>query len=162
MVHFIISACGSDGSGTTNITPPGNDNEVTPLFVAGLVFKADRDTDGIEELYAANADGTEIIRLSDPLAANTTIKSFQVSADRQYVAYLISEIDVFEVSMLYVVSVNGGTPIQVSSDPIFAASPISNFVWSPDSTRIWEHNYVHQPCNGCVFHPNRRGGLMIQ
>lgn len=104
-------------------------------FSAGVVFKADRDTDGTEELYAANADGSRVIRLSNSLATNFTITSWQVSANRRYVAYLLREQQQFPVSELYVVSVDGGTPIRVSSDLPFAGS-VSTYAWSPDSARI--------------------------
>ncbi len=118
-----LFACGGGGSG----------NGASP-FVAGLVFKADKDTDGTEELYAASADGTQAIKLSGSLAADFVIDSYQVSEDRQYVAYVVTDnSQLYQISKLYVVNVNGGTPIRVSGIPTVTGSLlITNFVWSPD------------------------------
>ncbi len=125
---------------------------------------ANKDTDGIKELYAANIDDSKVIQLSSPQSVNFSITSYQVSADRKYVTYLITEQQNFLVSQLYVVNVNGGNPIRVSGDLAYRtnlanpklytvrSSGLNNVVisggflvngsiyedyrWSPDSSRI--------------------------
>ena len=107
------------------------------------VFIADKDVNGVDELYAAFNDGTEIIKLSEPLVARGNVVAFRISPDGFYVAYVADQ-DTAGLFELYVVPVDK-TPgeIAVKVSGTMAGNGILQlpsgeylFRWAPDSSRV--------------------------
>jgi Tol biopolymer transport system component len=135
---ILIMACNGsvdDGGGSgrrlgSSIFPPA-------------VFIADKDVDGVDELYVAFDDGTEIIKLSDPLVARGNVAAFRISPDGFYVAYVADQ-DTAGLFELYVVPVDktsGEIAVKVSGP--MAGNGILQlpsgeylFRWAPDSSRV--------------------------
>jgi Tol biopolymer transport system component len=107
------------------------------------VFLADKDVNAIDELYVVFSDGSEIIKLSDPLVAGGDVAAFQISPDGISVAYVADQ-DTAGVFELYVVPVEktpGETAVKVSGAMAgngILQLPSGEYVfrWAPDSSRI--------------------------
>jgi Tol biopolymer transport system component len=107
------------------------------------VFLADKDVNAVDELYAAFSDGSEIIKLSDPLVAGGNVAAFLISPDGISVAYVADQ-DTAGVFELYVVPVEktfGETAVKVSGTMAgngILQLPSGEYVfeWAPDSSRI--------------------------
>jgi Tol biopolymer transport system component len=138
LASILIMACNGsvdDGGGTgrqlgSSIFPPA-------------VFIADKDVNGVDELYAAFNDGTEIVKLSDPLVTRGNVAAYRISPDGFYVAYVADQ-DTAGLFELYVVPVDktpDETAVKVSGP--MAGNGILQlpsgeylFRWAPDSSRI--------------------------
>ncbi len=138
LVSILIMAC--DGS----VDDGGaSGRRLGPSIFPPAVFIADKDVDGVDELYAAFSDGTEIIKLSEPLVARGNVAAFRISPDGFYVAYVADQ-DTAGLFELYVVPVDktsGETAVKVSGP--MAGNGILQlpsgeylFRWAPDSSRV--------------------------
>jgi Tol biopolymer transport system component len=113
-----------------------------PATVPAVVFIADKDNDGINELYVSLNDGASVLKLSGALTPGGNVTQFKISPDGNRVAYLADQ-DIDEVFELYVNSINPGTPVKIHPD--FTADrdvmvpfgfTFDAFIWSPDSSLI--------------------------
>ena len=133
LLAIAVAACGGSGSGGSRI-------EVLPA----VVFLADKQTDGIDELFASFDAGGDIQKLSGSMAANGNVVDFKISPNGLLVAYVADQRTdgVFE---LFVTFIDGGTPPTTPVSGPMAGSGIAPdsddpdryaFAWSPDSQRI--------------------------
>ncbi|MGB5747572.1 MAG: hypothetical protein WBM69_11345, partial [Desulfobacterales bacterium] len=114
----------------------------SPIFPPA-VFIADKDLDGIDELYAAFADGTEIVQLSNTLVAGGDVVAFLVSPDGFFAAYVADQDTdgVFELYSVVVDKTIGDTAVKVSGPMVGSGilrlpSGEYRFGWAPDSSRV--------------------------
>ena len=125
-----------------------------PIFPPA-VFIADKDLDGVDELYAAFDDGNEIVKLSNALVAGGDVVAFLVSPDGFFVAYVADQ-DTDGVFELYTVVVDktiGDTAVKVSramagSGVLGLPSGEYGFGWAPDSSRV---AYIADQNSATVF-----------
>ncbi|MEJ2165075.1 MAG: hypothetical protein P8X90_06065, partial [Desulfobacterales bacterium] len=118
-----------------------------------VVFTADKDTDGVVELYASFNDGTEIIKLSGTMVLGGDVVDFKVSPDGIYVAYVADQ-DTDGVFELYAVPVDktpAETAVKISGSIPIGGSGIKEvatgtgdyfFAWAPDSSRSSRVAYI--------------------
>lgn len=137
LMLLALVACGSGGGGEEVI-------RVTSTFPP-VVFTADKDTDGVVELYASFNDGTEIIKLSGTMVSGGNVVAFAVSPDGIYVAYVADQDtdDVFELYAVPVDKTPAETAVKISGSmagsgikEIAAGSGDYFFAWAPDSSRV--------------------------
>lgn len=122
-LSLVLLGCGGGGGGSAATGP----NAVT-------VFLADKDADGILELYVGDDSGAEPSKLSGVMVAGGQVDRFFVSPDLQYVAYVADQ-DIDGVNELYVASVANGNPVKVSG-ALVAGGAVFNVYWAPDSSRV--------------------------
>ena len=131
-----LSACGGDSSDSS-------DSSLSPLLpVSTAVFIAsDTDTvNGDVELYSVEDDGANLRLLSvNMVTEGAQVLAFEVSPDGRQVAFS-AVLGQDEAVRLFVVPVDGGTPVQVTPEPppVIGSRPPSvfSFDWSPDSQRL--------------------------
>lgn len=99
-----------------------------------VAFIADKDTDGVDELYAVPITGTTPIKLNPPLAANGDVESFQYTPDGQFVIYRADQ-EVDNRIELYRVPVGGGAATKLNP-ALVAGGNVLNFKIAPDTGRI--------------------------
>src|SRR5262245_16869452 len=108
-----LPACGKSGGDTfiTNIVAPP-----ATLSSLGAVFRADKNRDGILELFAADPIGSLVVSLSGQMVAGASVGPFKISPDRSKVAFIAEKELAVE---LFVVPALGGAPVKVSG-PLIA------------------------------------------
>jgi hypothetical protein len=79
LLSSLILSCGGGGSSSDD-----NEKAPDPPKFQPAVFIADKDLDGIDELYAAFDDGTNIVKLSNTLVVGGDVVAFQISPDGSY------------------------------------------------------------------------------
>ena len=136
LLSMLVLSCGGSS---------GDDDEKAqdPPVFPPAVFIADKDLDGIDELYAAFDDGTNIVKLSNALVAGGDVVAFLVSPDGFFVAYVADQDTdgVFELYVVLVDKTTGDTAVKVSG--LMAGSGILKllsgeyiFDWAADSSRV--------------------------
>jgi hypothetical protein len=136
LAPMLIIACdGNDGD--------DNERQQGSSFFPPAVYIADKDTNGIDELFVAFSDGSENIKLSEPLVAKGDVVAFRISPDGIFAAYVADQ-DTAGLFELYVVPVDkttDETAVKVSGE--MAGNGILQlpsgeyvFAWAPDSSRI--------------------------
>ncbi len=138
VVSMMIMACnGSVGDGG------GSGRQLDDSNFPPAVFIADKEVNGVDELYAAFNDGSEIIRLSEQLVSRGNVVDFRISPDGILVAYVADQdtAGLFEIYVVAVDKASDETAIKVSG--IMAGNGILQrpsgeyvFGWSPDSSRV--------------------------
>lgn len=110
---FVLSCGGSGGGGDGD--GDGEQTPAPPTFPPA-VFIADKTSDGIDELYAAFDDGTNIVKLSNKLVAGGDVVAFLVSPDGGYAAYVADQDTdgVFELYAVVVDKTTGDTAVKIS------------------------------------------------
>ncbi|UCH22725.1 MAG: PD40 domain-containing protein [Deltaproteobacteria bacterium] len=103
-----------------------------------VVFIADNDDDGNNELYVSRINGARVLMLS----TGGDVLDFKISPDGSRVAYRADQ-DTPGVVELYVNSINGGKPVKVTPDlapdgdvEVLFSLNYDAFNWSPDSNLI--------------------------
>ena len=98
-----------------------------------LLFSHDRETTNVEESFVANADGSNAIRINQPIASGQRALAVGWSPDGTSIAYMGDPYtnDQYE---LFVVDADGSNERQISSMPTNGG--FGQFTWSPDSTMI--------------------------
>ncbi|MHC4458897.1 MAG: TolB family protein, partial [Planctomycetota bacterium] len=109
-----------------------------------VVFIADNDADGNNELYVSRINGIMVLELS----TGGDVQDFKISPDGSRVAYRADQ-DTDGVIELYVNSITGGMPVKVSGlligggnvellqlPPPLPPFEFDVFIWSPDSSWI--------------------------
>ncbi len=136
LLSLLVLSCDGDSDDDERAQKP-------PVFPPA-VFVADKDMDGIDELYAAFDDGTDIVKLSNKLVAGGDVVAFLVSPDGFFVAYVADQDTdgVFELYAVVVDKTTGDTAEKVSGKTM-AGSGILRlssgeymFDWAPDSSRV--------------------------
>ena len=135
LLSLLVLSCGGSSDDPLNTQDP-------PIYPPA-VFIADKDSDGVDELYASFNDGTEIVKLSNALIFGGDVVDFLVSPDGFFVAYVADQ-DINGVFELYVVVVDktaGDTAVKVSR-PMAGSGVLRlpygkySFGWAPDSSRV--------------------------
>lgn len=130
----LIPACTCDEDvfivegGATGTGGGGVGGGFVPPDVPDVVFMADRNMLGTQEVFAANLAGTVIVNLS---GASSGVDSFKWSPDRSRVAFTAFK-DSSSRLDLYVVSAVGGAALRVSG----GVNAVREFAWAPNSGRI--------------------------
>jgi hypothetical protein len=124
LLAMLVLSC--DGSSSKD----GREPVIPEPIFPPAVFLADKNTDDVNELFAAFDDGTDIIRLSGRLTAGGDVIAFAVSPDGLLVAYLADQ-ETDNRFELYVVPADGGTAIEVSDLRLSASDVQDDFQWSP-------------------------------
>jgi len=105
-----------------------------------VVYLADQESDGHGELYRVPIGGGAAVKLNPPLPVDHgNIADFEVSPDGTMVVYagLQEEfLDAFFVNHLYSIAITGGTPILLDGVFLNTGYGASQFVISPDSSRV--------------------------
>jgi Tol biopolymer transport system component len=99
-----------------------------------IAYTADQDTDGVDELYVVNSDGTGRIKVSGTMVSGGNIDIIYLSSDGRKIAYLADQ-DTDGVNELYVVNSDGTGRIKVSGT-LVSGGAVSISVWSPDGSKI--------------------------
>ena len=94
----------------------------------GIVYTADKNIDGMNELYA-NVGGEEI-KLAAPARASESIESIQVSPDKTRVAYLQGR-QLYSVDLL-----RRSAPVKMHPELVTGGTVYSNYKWAPDSSKM--------------------------
>ena len=136
LAAILILACNGNGD------EDGGRQRGSSIFPPA-VFIADKDVNVIDELFVAFSDGTDIIKLSDPLVARGNVAAFRISPDGFFVAYVADQ-DTAGLFELYVVPVDktpNETAVKVSGTMAgngILQLPSGEYVfgWAPDSSRI--------------------------
>ena len=136
LASILILAC-NGSTGEDSFRQQGDINFPPAVFIA------DKDVNGIDELYASFEDGTDIIKLSEQLVARGNVVAFQISPDGIFVAYVADQ-DTAGLFELYVVPVDkspGERAVKVSGTMAgngILQLPSGDYVfsWAPDSSRI--------------------------
>ena len=138
LASILTMACnGSVGDGG------GSGGRLDDSIFPPAVFIADREVNGVDELFAAFNDGSEIIKLSEQLVVRGNVVAFRVSPDGIFAAYVADQ-DTAGLFELYVVPIDktpGETAVKVSG--VMAGTGILQqpsgeylFRWAPDSSRV--------------------------
>ncbi len=136
LLSLVVLSCGgSNGDDSKKAQDP-------PKFPPAI-FIADKDLDGVNELYASFDDGTNIIKLSNMLVAGGDVVASLVSPDGFFVAYVADQDtdDVFELYTVVVDRTTGDTAVKVSgamagSGILVLSSGEYVFGWAPNSSRV--------------------------
>jgi len=87
----------------------GDDFQIT-LDSKRVVFTADKDTEGVTELYSVPIAGGMATKISGELVAGGDVNNLTISADSKWVAF-IGDKSTNNVSELYAVALDGGGPL---------------------------------------------------
>jgi hypothetical protein len=101
---------------------------------AYVVFVADREQTGLNELYSVPITGTAPLKLNPPLATGGDVRSFQITPDSQYVIYIADQ-EVDNREELYRVPIGGGTAVKLSG-ALAAGGNVVNFRIDPNNQRV--------------------------
>ena len=132
---LVISCGGSNGDDAKKTQEP-------PKFPPAI-FIADKNLDGVDELYASFDDGTDIVKLSSNLVAGGDVVAFLVSPDGFFVAYVADQDTdgVFELYAIVVDKTVADTAMKVSGAMagggiLVLSSGEYVFGWAPNSSRV--------------------------
>jgi hypothetical protein len=137
--------------------------------VGRVVYLADQQVDGREEIYSVQLNGAGAVKINGPLVSGGSIFSWEVSPDGSRVAYIADE-DTDGVEELFVSPVTGGGSTKVSG-PAVAGGDAWFFIFSPDSQWLlftgdlaingWRHFYS-TPSDGSQITPNVLATQVVQ
>jgi Tol biopolymer transport system component len=101
-----------------------------------VVFVADKDVDGKNELYSVRLATREITKISgDVLTGLRGVEKFAISPDSRYVVYL-GNMSSSNLTELYVVPVGGGVVTTLSAPNPDDSQSLVSFKISPDGRRV--------------------------
>ncbi|MCP5096070.1 MAG: hypothetical protein GY943_10990 [Chloroflexi bacterium] len=115
----------------------GNSTELASIYccfeVAAnnnrVVYTVDPQNSGLLELYSVSIDGSDGIRLNDPLASQESIYRFEITKNGDYVVYTIDDNSNLYDDKLLSVPVGGGVPVTLAQNGgTFKLSPNNDFV----------------------------------
>ncbi len=107
------------------------------------VYRADQDTDGVDELYSVSLEDGPVVKLNSTLVMDGECLGYTISPDSSRVVYLADQ-DTNEVLELYSVPVGGGPVKKLNGQlvekgdvsPAFTVDWNSTFQISPDGSRV--------------------------
>lgn len=117
------------------LTPGGNVTDrfsVTPNSQK-VVYIADETTDDVNELYVANIDGSNKLKISQVIGLADDVNSFKISPDSQKVAYIAN---INGRRDLYTVNLDGTQRYMVNQGVPDNAHQVFDYYWLPSSTRL--------------------------
>ncbi len=97
-----------------------------------IAYRADQDTDGLDELYVSSRDGATNVRVSGPV--NVGIDQFAWSPNGARLAYLADQDTPGRIDLYTVLP--DGTDLQRVSADLVAGGNVQSFAWSPQSDRL--------------------------
>ena len=98
-------------------------------------YLADADTDGVQELYSANLDGTSIAKLNGALVGGGSVTSFQVTPNGSRVIYLADE-EVNDRFELYSVLPDGSSKVKLNPTPSLSSQGVQSFEITDNSASV--------------------------
>ena len=101
---------------------------------ARVVYRADQDSDGVDELYSVPIAGGTVVKLNDPLVTGGQVTYFAISPDSSRVVYRADQ-GTDEVVEVYSVPITGGTATGLNG-PLVSGGSVRQFSVSPDSSRV--------------------------
>jgi Tol biopolymer transport system component len=99
-----------------------------------VVFRADKETDEVFELYATPSLGGSWTKLSGTLVANGDVTTFAISPDNSRVVFLADK-DADEVFELYSVPIGGGVPTKLNGS-LVTNGDVTSFAIDATSARV--------------------------
>ncbi|CAG0937151.1 hypothetical protein TFLX_06062 [Thermoflexales bacterium] len=99
-----------------------------------VVFIADSEVDGRNELYSALLTGTMPIKLNPPLVVGGRVQRFAITADNQYVLYIADQ-EVDNREELYRVPITGGQAVKLNG-PLVSGGNVTEVRVDPDNVRV--------------------------
>lgn len=104
-----------------------------------VAFHADKDVDGVFELYSAAIDGGAIpLKLSGALVTGGSVTAFRLAPDGKHIVFAANK-DNAQSWELFAVPASGGSPIKVSGPFVIGGAIAAGtfaFELSPDSKRV--------------------------
>lgn len=100
-----------------------------------IVFAADHDTAGVQELYSINVDGSNLTKLNSALATDIIVTDFRISHNSRKVSYITYDHVNMNNYALYVVNIDGTANIALHS-PVFNINFGAGSGFTPDDSRI--------------------------
>ncbi|MGE3762942.1 MAG: TolB family protein [Kofleriaceae bacterium] len=97
-----------------------------------IAYIADRDTEGVRELYTSLPGGSGTVKVSGALATGGDVGEFKWAPDSTRLAYTADQ-DTDGVVALYTSIASGGTNVRVSGA---ATANVFNVQWAPDASRL--------------------------
>lgn len=110
---------------------------------ARVIYLAEQDSPGVQELYSAPITGGGSSKLNDVLAAGRDVVNYVISPDGQTVVYQ-ARLSGSSISHHYAVPISGGSSTQLSADVVAGGGyviggpkgPQAPFFITPDSARM--------------------------
>ncbi len=99
-----------------------------------VVFIADIEVDGRDDLYSVPLTGTTPIKLDPPLVAGGQVRRFAITADSQYVLYIADQ-EVDNQEELYQVPITGGPAVKLNG-PLVSGGNVTEIKVDPDNVRV--------------------------
>ena len=96
-----------------------------------VVYLADQETDGVQELYRVPLTGGAAVKLNGPLPAGGDVTSFRITPDGAAVVYRADQ-ETDDLFGLYSVPISGGGPVLLSGD----TKPTENWTITSDGTFV--------------------------
>ena len=100
-----------------------------------VVYLADQNTDGVNELFHVPIEGGTPVRLNGPINGWFVRTGFQISPDSKHVVYLADQ-NTSNVWELFSVPIEGGTPVRLNAPLVSEGDVSQDFRISPDSQRV--------------------------
>ena len=99
-----------------------------------VVFTADAEIDGVNELYSVPIGGGTVTKLNPALSGSRDVNTFQITPDSSTVVF-IADVDTVGEDELYSVPIDGGTATKLNN-PVTSGGRIADFTLSPDGNTV--------------------------
>ena len=99
-----------------------------------VVFTADAEIDGVNELYSVPIGGGTVTKLNPDLSGSRDVNTFQITPDSSTVVF-IADVDTVGEDELYSVPIDGGTATKLNN-PVTSGGRIADFTLSPDGNTV--------------------------
>ena len=128
---------GSRGGGSGSDPDPSPDPVEPPQVSDRIIYIADGDVDGVDELYLADTGAPGVAtRLNSALVAGGNVTDFVVSADNSQVLYRADQ-DTDDVFELYLVAIAApGSSTRINGLLVNGGDVGAEFMFSPDATQV--------------------------
>ena len=120
-------------TGSTVIPIPEQIDAITPNS-ARVVYVADQDTTGINELYSNSILGGTPVKINGALTAGQDVRNFTITPNSQGVVYIADQ-SVDGVDELYSNSILGGAPVKLNG-PLVANGNVLSFKLTPNGQAV--------------------------
>ena len=99
-----------------------------------VVFRADAEIDGVNELYSVPVGGGTVTKLNPDLSGSRDVNSFEITPDSSTVVF-IADVGTVGADEVYSVPIGGGTATKLSK-PLPSGGRIFDFTLSPDGNTV--------------------------